>query len=263
MITHLVSFSHEHLPQLHAMGYISLTKKRLHQDQISELDYLIFVTSGSFYITENDQSYKITKGMYFFRKAGTHALGHTFMEPGTSWYWLSFNTIESTYDLPKHIESVDYLSDQKYLAIMFQLYTSHKALKTHHLNTKLQNLFYDLVDRSDVLISGPNPLVAQVDQILEELLYDKFDGKKIAKALQLDYSYIGKCYKEHKGMTINQYYTHLKIQQAIKYLEEGSMNIGGISDKLAYPNPYYFSRVFKKVTGLSPKDYRKQMYFTN
>lgn len=263
MSTKLVHFSHDQLPKINAMGSISLSLKRLHQDQVSDLNYLIYVTNGHFYVVEDEQTFEVTKGMCFFRAANTHAYGKTFMQPGTSWYWISFTTPDGPCPLPKQIKSIHYLDDYAHLGNMYQLYMSHKPYKMEHLNTELQSFFYRLLDSHNHTQQSSDPLVTQVDDFIKQSLDQNFDADNIARHLQLNYSYIGKRYKAEKGMTINQFYSKLKVQKAIQYLEEGSMNISGISDKLGYPNPYYFSRVFKKVTGLSPKEYGKQMYFTN
>ncbi|WP_246354138.1 helix-turn-helix domain-containing protein [Paenibacillus phytohabitans] len=45
-------------------------------------------------------------------------------------------------------------------------------------------------------------------------------------------------------------------------MRTSSYNVSEISEALGYPNPYYFSRVFKKVLGESPSSYMKHLYRT-
>ena len=51
------------------------------------------------------------------------------------------------------------------------------------------------------------------------------------------------------------YVNHAKIEYAKEMLDEGTLKIYEISDKLGYESAFYFSRVFKKVEGVSPRDY--------
>jgi AraC family transcriptional regulator of arabinose operon len=52
------------------------------------------------------------------------------------------------------------------------------------------------------------------------------------------------------------YFIHLKIQEACKLLVLSRLSISEIAYELGYEDPYYFSRIFKKVMGTSPLQYR-------
>jgi AraC-like DNA-binding protein len=54
------------------------------------------------------------------------------------------------------------------------------------------------------------------------------------------------------------YFIHLKIQNACKLLYLTDMTVREVSFELGYDDPYYFSRLFKKVMGISPMQYRNQ-----
>ena len=55
-----------------------------------------------------------------------------------------------------------------------------------------------------------------------------------------------------------QYFNNLKIQSACQMLDFTHMNIKEISVQLAFEDQFYFSRVFKKETGLAPQEYRNK-----
>lgn len=50
----------------------------------------------------------------------------------------------------------------------------------------------------------------------------------------------------------------MKINEAKKMMADGSMKIYEISDKLGFESSFYFSKVFKKYEGISPKEYMNQ-----
>lgn len=57
------------------------------------------------------------------------------------------------------------------------------------------------------------------------------------------------------GRSAIDYFIYLKIEYAKKYLRENNYNVTQIADMLGYANVHYFSRQFKKTTGMSPTEY--------
>lgn len=57
---------------------------------------------------------------------------------------------------------------------------------------------------------------------------------------------------------ISEYITSQKIDESRKLLKETNLKIYEISDQLGFESSFYFSKVFKKITGLSPKDFRNR-----
>jgi AraC family transcriptional regulator of arabinose operon len=86
-------------------------------------------------------------------------------------------------------------------------------------------------------------------------------GKKFSLDELSSYSNLSKYYFIHKfkeatGITPLDYFLRLKIQKASELLVSSTMKINEISELLGYDNYYYFSSVFKKITGYSPQQYR-------
>jgi len=50
----------------------------------------------------------------------------------------------------------------------------------------------------------------------------------------------------------------LRIESAKSLLISSHLSVSQISEQVGYPDPLYFSRVFKKSTGMSPKEYREK-----
>lgn len=69
-------------------------------------------------------------------------------------------------------------------------------------------------------------------------------------------------FKEYTEMTPTQYLLSLRISNAQTLLETTNYNVTEISDIVGYDNPLYFSRIFKKQSGLSPSEFRKQLQTT-
>jgi AraC-like DNA-binding protein len=63
-------------------------------------------------------------------------------------------------------------------------------------------------------------------------------------------------FKDLTGMTPIEYLTQIRINEAKFLLSNSPLNVAEISSIVGYDDPLYFSRVFKKVTGISPKNYK-------
>lgn len=62
-------------------------------------------------------------------------------------------------------------------------------------------------------------------------------------------------FKSVTGMGVMSYYRALKISEAKRMLREGDGNITQIADRLGYTSVHYFSRYFKRATGMTPSEY--------
>jgi AraC-like DNA-binding protein len=63
-------------------------------------------------------------------------------------------------------------------------------------------------------------------------------------------------FRQRTGISPKQYYTQLKIREACKYLNFTDMKVNQLCYKVGIGDPFYFSRLFTKVMGCSPSEYR-------
>lgn len=70
-------------------------------------------------------------------------------------------------------------------------------------------------------------------------------------------SYLSKLFREHTGYAPLTYFNILKIREACYLMDNTDMKIVEISNKIGFKDLCYFSRVFKKIMDVSPKQYRK------
>lgn len=78
----------------------------------------------------------------------------------------------------------------------------------------------------------------------------------VAAHANLSAYYFSKLFKEQTGTTFIEYLTGVRIVKAKELLKTTRMSLKEICFKVGYHDPNYFSRVFKKITGRSPSDYR-------
>ncbi len=81
--------------------------------------------------------------------------------------------------------------------------------------------------------------------------------EKLAELVCMSYSKFRKIFKEYTGFAPSQYIQEVRINMAKEALTNSSKSIKEIALELGYENKDYFFTVFKKVTGMTPANYRK------
>ena len=104
--------------------------------------------------------------------------------------------------------------------------------------------------------SMENHLVSQIIHMIEEKIYGKLTVEEICHTLNYSRAYLSKIFKNSSGYTILEYMLHRKIKEAKKLIREETLNFTQISDLLSFDNPHYFSRVFKRITKMTPSEYK-------
>ncbi|MFA8450245.1 MAG: helix-turn-helix domain-containing protein [Bacteroidales bacterium] len=80
----------------------------------------------------------------------------------------------------------------------------------------------------------------------------------IASEIGYDYSYLSNLFSAEEGITIEKYIINQKIEKAKELLLYNELTLNEISDKLEYSSVQHLSNQFKKVTGLTPSQFKKQ-----
>jgi YesN/AraC family two-component response regulator len=79
----------------------------------------------------------------------------------------------------------------------------------------------------------------------------------LSKRTGLDYIYLSHLFTEQTGTGIASYVIHQKVEYVKELLQDGEMNLKEIADRLHYSSVAHLCNQFKKVTGLTPKEYLK------
>lgn len=96
-----------------------------------------------------------------------------------------------------------------------------------------------------------------IESLMKENLHQDLNLDTLAHYSQLSKFHFAKKFKELTDTSPIQYFINMKIQQACFQLDNTEDTIKKIGESLGYSDPYYFSRLFKKMVGMSPKQYRE------
>ena len=81
---------------------------------------------------------------------------------------------------------------------------------------------------------------------------------EVAGQANLSPSHFSTVFSQETGQTFKQYLTEVRIKRAKELLRSSTLRSFEIAYQIGYSDPHYFSYVFRKHTGLSPKEYRLQ-----
>jgi AraC-like DNA-binding protein len=73
----------------------------------------------------------------------------------------------------------------------------------------------------------------------------------------MSYAHFRRVFKQQSGLSPYQYHLQLRIHRAREMLHSTTLAVGQVAARLNFPNPYYFSKIFKKKTGMSPSLWRR------
>lgn len=106
-----------------------------------------------------------------------------------------------------------------------------------------------------------DPLTNRVIAMLTDSVYGKITVETISQELCFSRTHISSQFKKNCGKTISEYLSELKVSEAKYLIRKGLYTTSQISDFLCYDNPHYFYRVFKRETGMTPKQYALSVSF--
>ncbi len=124
------------------------------------------------------------------------------------------------------------------------------------LNEGLLNSGLELMDDKRAV------LIEKVVNAITEMIHYTDDTPKmnfsdyLSEKLGYDYTYLSNIFSEVKGITIQQFIIVNKIERVKEYLIYDELNLTEISYKLHYSSVAHLSNQFKKVTGLTPSNYK-------
>jgi len=114
--------------------------------------------------------------------------------------------------------------------------------------------------RREITEKRLHPIVNEAKLLLAERLEEPLDLPELASHLGVSYSALRQAFKLHTGLAPHEYQLELRVSEAKKLLAGTGLPVKAIADKLGFQSAYYFSRLFKTKTGLSPEAWRHQAH---
>lgn len=227
-----------------------------------------YITRGSGIYETRDGRYPVKPGSLLISKPG---VWHRYKPlPGTGWLE---NYVGFDGDIPRSIlENNPYFS----LRPVVQIGNREEFIDTYHkifemvleerpgfqqvasgMIMKLLGYMVSLEKQKNFSGKRVERIIRDVCFEMRENIGEKIDFKAYAEEQNVGYSYFRKMFKQYTGTAPVQYHLDLKIRRARDLLHSSELSIKEIAYQVGFHSIHYFSRCFKKKTGLSPSEIRK------
>ena len=167
---------------------------------------------------------------------------------------------EKTFNIPKNDPTLKKLTKKENAAI------GGEQLIKLYLEELLIHLMRGIAEKKNGTVfpskeSMESHLVVDIKRYMEETIGEVFRIDALCRHIGYGKSYVSRMFHEQTGETLACFATKMKIKKAKQLIRESNYNFAQISDLLSFDNPQYFSRVFKRVVGMTPTEFKASMQF--
>lgn len=256
----------EYPPLTHNLEYIFTPEKGR---VINEYQILYIAEGRGTFTTASAGKYSISEGDIFLIFPGEW---HTYSpDPETGWkeYWIGFKGINidsrvAAGFFSKHSPIYRIGYNDTLISLFKEAIQVAKKQEKHfqQLLAGIVNYMLGLafsIDSNKKLKNSINlEFVNRARAFMLENIESNIEIPEVADYLHISYSSFRHIFKQYTGIAPSQYYLNLKIQRAKDMLKSSTASIKEISYILHFDTPEYFTKLFKKKTGLTPSQFREQ-----
>lgn len=131
-----------------------------------------------------------------------------------------------------------------------------------YLQTQLYVFFYHLsqvlsVESNKLHTGQQNYYIRMAEEFVEKYYAQNIHVQDIADYVGICRSHLTTLFQDNLQMSPSEYITHFRLTRAHEQLAISNFSIGKIAEICGYQDPLVFSRAFKKMTGMTPTQYRR------
>ena len=233
---------------------------------------LIVQTRGKLYLSSGHEDYALKEGEFLLMPPRAHQ--HGYQGSDCSFYWLHFTAPEEetmVTDEIRHVYEPGVIvlpqtgrlrSPEKLIVMMKQLQDSIRSYGeqtlNHYLTTgilcELYNQMFFVQNQSE------KPRKQQLyNDIVDYIKWNRQENLRVAElAKHFGYNakHLSSLFSSIGGISLKQYILQEKMEAAKFLLTDTNRKINEISQQLGFPDSHPFMKTFKKMTGLTPSEYR-------
>ena len=228
---------------------------------------MVYISSGEGVFNSGGVMYQVKPGSLMLLLPGIKHSYKPLIETGWHEYWVGFkgayfsDLIEEGRFSPEQVFFEVGLSDSilSLFNLIFEEVRTQRPLYQMKACAAILSLIAEVLAR-ERRSDQPNfyqQIVEKAKYLMETNIFSAINLSAISEQLGISTSRLNEIFKTYTSMTPYQYYIHIKIHRAESFLEQGDVPIKEVAYKMGFDDQYYFSRLFKNKTGVSPSDWRK------
>jgi len=117
-----------------------------------------------------------------------------------------------------------------------------------------------IVQAFDLAQVKHSDIVFKITNYIKKNCSEKLSLESLAKEVYLSKSYLSSVFKQETKMSLTAYITKVRVEKSKRMLIEENIGLAAIAGKCGFKDQSYFTKVFKKETGISPKRYRNSYF---
>lgn len=233
-----------------------------------DVSRLYFIREGRGSISVRDRTFFPRPNQLFLLPAGQPLSFHTAADHPFGKYWCHFSAtvgdvnLFQLLDVPYCVEVVDVSALERQFERLIALYHHPSLTSALRIKAVLLDILSSFLEGADGVDAGIHvrttadndtihTLLAYINQHLDE----KVSVQDLADLVHLHPQYLIGYFKSMLGLSPIAFLTRKRMERARHLLLQSDLSIGQIAARVGM-EPYYFSRVFKRQTGFSPRFYR-------
>ncbi|WP_058306658.1 response regulator [Gracilibacillus massiliensis] len=166
--------------------------------------------------------------------------------------------LDFTITIKHHIEETDQYDDDCVKMIQQVEEGIYKVQSTEQIVDYMNNMLLPLFSRKDT--GKYAKVIQQVKQVVSERYHESsLSLQQIALEVNISASYLSNIFSKEMKQTITEYLTKARIEKAKELLELTNDKTYEIAYKVGYNDSHYFCHIFKKITGMTTKEYKNQL----
>ncbi|MNV65136.1 HTH-type transcriptional regulator YesS [compost metagenome] len=116
-------------------------------------------------------------------------------------------------------------------------------------------------DHKEGTKSGDNKSIALVKLFIQKNFHKVINLDMLANQVSMNPSYFSVLFKKEEGISLTDYIVNVRINKAMEYLIDPQFKVYEVATKTGFNDEKYFSKVFKKNVGITPKEYKEKSIF--
>lgn len=293
----LLSYNADLLPKVRIVGHVRYSEPWSHFPRTIDEYILYVIRDGLMYLQEDGARYALKSGDFFLLEPGLPHVGY--QKASCDYYYIHFSHPEisraqdeaaameelrtkrhiclMSYDLdsadptdsttfiPKHCQLQDYKTA---LHSMVECYCNREE----HYKRRCASLLHSFllqVSHEQLLqncsavgkkVSRSHIAAEQLLRYLNQNYAEHITSADISERFEINFDYLNRRFSQMTGTSIFAYINALRIYQAKQLIATTELTFSEIAYSVGIDDRYYFSRLFKKTTGMSPTEYYKGVH---
>ena len=238
-----------------------------HPNRVFHVFDLIYVQSGVLSIQEVDTAFEIKSGESLLLWPGRRHWGTVDYPPDLVFYWLHFERrgdavepgIDTNISVPQHAA----VARPNHLTELFRRYLDDQESPGRdqmaaNLTVCLMLCEISRATRmSAALLPSRSPQSEHAKQFIQANSHLPITTAAVAKAIDVNPDYLSRIFRRDFGITVTDAIHQSRMAQARFHLMENAETVTAIARRCGYESAIYFRRVFHRIHGMTPLEYRR------